>query len=98
MPSSAKHTDTYAYDSEWKDLLVSYNGETITYDEIGNSLAYRGYDITRNGRQLRNMHKLEQIFASTSDENGMRVGKRVINTVGGNRGRSGENTYNSHRN
>lgn len=36
-------TFVYEYDSEWKDKLVSYNGETISYDEIGNPVSYRGY-------------------------------------------------------
>ena len=34
-------------DNEWKDLLTEYNGQTITYDEIGNPLSYRGYIIRR---------------------------------------------------
>lgn len=25
----------------WKDLMTSYNGQSITYDEIGNPLTYR---------------------------------------------------------
>ena len=34
----------YGYsDPEWKDLLTSFNGQTITYDAIGNPLTYRGY-------------------------------------------------------
>lgn len=34
-------TDTYAYtDSDWKDLLTSYNGTAITYDAVGNPLSY----------------------------------------------------------
>ena len=32
-------TKTYTYgDGEWKDLLTSYNGNTITYDAIGNRI------------------------------------------------------------
>ena len=31
-------TVNYTYDSSWKDKLVSYDGKTITYDEIGNPL------------------------------------------------------------
>lgn len=49
LPSNTRNTYTYSYDSEWKDLLVSYNGEAITYDEIGNPLSYCGYDMTWNG-------------------------------------------------
>ena len=34
-------TDTYEYtDSDWKDLLTSYNGTAITYDAVGNPLSY----------------------------------------------------------
>ena len=34
-------TDTYAYeDSDWKDLLTSYNGQKLTYDAVGNPLSY----------------------------------------------------------
>ena len=46
---------SYTYgDGEWKDLLTSYNGETLTYDEIGNPIDYRdGMNLTwKNGRQL----------------------------------------------
>ena len=48
-------TITYKYsDSNWKDLLTSYNGQTITYDEVGNPLQYRdGMNFTwKNGRSL----------------------------------------------
>ena len=46
---------TYGYeDANWKDKLTSYNGQTITYDAIGNPLQYRdGMNFTwQNGRQL----------------------------------------------
>ncbi len=46
---------SYGYtDTTWKDKLTSYNGESITYDQIGNPLQYRdGYNFTwSNGRQL----------------------------------------------
>ena len=34
-------TDAYEYtDSDWKDLLTSYNGTAITYDAVGNPLSY----------------------------------------------------------
>ena len=48
-------TVTYKYsDSNWKDLLTSYDGQTITYDEVGNPLQYRdGMNFTwKNGRRL----------------------------------------------
>ena len=32
-------TNTYTYgEHSWGDLLTEYNGDTITYDEIGNPL------------------------------------------------------------
>lgn len=34
-------TILYTYDSNWKDKLTSYDGVTISYDEIGNPLSYR---------------------------------------------------------
>ena len=50
-------TVTYSYgDSEWKDLLTAYNGQAITYDEIGNPLSYRGWIMSwQGGRQLASM-------------------------------------------
>ena len=33
---------SYGYeDANWKDKLTSYNGQSITYDAIGNPLQYR---------------------------------------------------------
>ena len=53
IPSSHISTDTYAYSSgQWGDLLTSYNGNTITYDEIGNPLSYyniSSYTFTKRG-------------------------------------------------
>ncbi len=56
------NTVSYSYDSVWKDKLVNFNGEAITYDEMGNPLNYVKQDIidssadngilTWNGRQL----------------------------------------------
>ena len=46
---------TYGYeDANWKDKLTSYNGQTITYDEIGNpTYYYNGLSLDwENGRQL----------------------------------------------
>ena len=38
-------TVSYTYDSEFKNLLTGYDGNVITYDEIGNPLSYRGHDF-----------------------------------------------------
>ena len=41
LPSITTVTKTLSYtDSEWGDLLTSYDGLAITYDEIGNPLSY----------------------------------------------------------
>lgn len=36
---------TYGYASEWSDVLNSFNGEEITYDELGNPTKYVGKNI-----------------------------------------------------
>ena len=44
---------TYTYDSNWLDLLTSYDGKTVTTDAIGNLLTYDGNTYTWiNGRSL----------------------------------------------
>ena len=70
----------YGYsDLEWKDLLTSFNGQTITYDAIGNPLTYRdGMTMTwQSGRQLASINKdgLSATFAY--DANGHRTQKTV---------------------
>jgi len=48
------NTFVLQYDSQWRDLLTSINGQPITHDQIGNPLQYRdGMEMTwKNGRQL----------------------------------------------
>ena len=51
------NTINYTYgNTEWKDLLTAYNGQNITYDQIGNPLTYyHGTQFTWNyGRKLSN--------------------------------------------
>lgn len=53
--SNGTTSNEYEYNnSNWGDVLTSYNGQSITYDEIGNPLTYRdGMSMTwKNGRQL----------------------------------------------
>ncbi len=69
---------SYTYgDSTWGDLLTSYDGQTITYDNIGNPLSYRGKTLTWNGRQLRSVGNT----VYTYDINGLRTSKTVGNTT-----------------
>ena len=76
-------TDTvsYTYDSAWKDKLTSYDGQTITYDEIGNPLSYRGYTLTWQGKRLQNLSGNNTTASYTYDEQGVRSSKTVNNVT-----------------
>ena len=69
-------------DSQWGDLLTSYNGTTITYDEIGNPLSYyngSAYTFTWEGRNLVGATKGSTNMSFTYDDNGIRTSKTVDN-------------------
>lgn len=68
-------TVTYTYgDSDWGDLLTAYDGKSITYDTIGNPLAYDGWTFNwQHGRQLASMSKGNTTWTYTYDANGMRT-------------------------
>ena len=53
----------YGYaESGWKDLMTVYDGDSITYDAIGNPLTYRdGMTMTWEGR-IEFYTKLERMF------------------------------------
>ncbi len=75
-------TNVYNYgDETWGDLLTSYNGQAITYDEIGNPINYRdGITFSwSKGRQLDSYTKNGETVSYTYDNDGMRLTK----TVGG---------------
>ena len=75
---------SYAYgDTEWKDLLTSFNGQTITYDQIGNPLSYRnGFNFTwSNGRQLTGITKGNDNISYLYNADGQRVQKTVNGSV-----------------
>ena len=72
--------NTYGYDdSNWGDKLTSYNGETITYDEIGNPLSYRdSMEMTwLNGRKLTTLQSGNDSISYKYDSNGVRTSKTV---------------------
>jgi len=78
-------TSTYTYGNPlWKDQLTAYNGQTITYDKIGNPLTYRdGITFTwRNGRQLASHTKYGDTTTYTYDAEGNRSRKSssIINS------------------
>ena len=63
----------YGYqDATWGDLLTSYDGKAITYDEIGNPLSDGTWTYTwQQGRQLATMSDGETTWTYTYDANGM---------------------------
>ena len=69
----------YVYgDSNWKDKLTSYNGQTITYDAIGNPLSDGTWTYTWGaGRQLRQMSRTGMTVQFKYDHNGLRTQKIV---------------------
>ena len=72
--------ELYGYgDPEWKDLLTTYNGETLTYDGIGNPLTYtKGRVLTwQNGRRLASITEGNQTSVYTYNAEGIRTSKTV---------------------
>ena len=64
--------DLYEYgDVNRKDLLTKYNGATITYDEYGNPLAYKGKTFEWKGKNLVKADGLQMEY----DYNGLRTKK-----------------------
>ena len=58
----------------WKDLLTSYNGQSITYDAQGNPTSYLGHTLTwEKGRQLKSFDS----NTYTYNANGIRTSKTV---------------------
>ena len=71
------NTISYTYDSTWKDKLTSYNGESISYDAIGNPTTYRGATTTWFGRQMQSYSKGNTSVTYTYDSDGLRTTKTV---------------------
>lgn len=50
---AVQNTVTYGYDNgSWGDLLISFNGQSIAYDGIGNPGTWNGSALTWQGRRL----------------------------------------------
>lgn len=79
------HSYTYNDSNGWGDLLTSYDGETITYDTIGNPLTYRdGMTMEwQNGRELALCDYGTNYNVYKYDPNGMRTLKTIV-APGGN--------------
>ena len=74
-------TINYSYDSTWRDKLVSYNGQSISYDAIGNPTTYRGATTTWFGRQMQSYSKGNTVVSYKYDSDGLRTQKTVNGTV-----------------
>lgn len=67
-------SNSYIYDETWKDKLIGFDGQTITYDASGNPINYLGHNLSWTmGRQLASFDDINYTY----DENGMRVSKTV---------------------
>ncbi len=82
---AVKDTKEYTYgNTSWKDLLTSYNGESITYDAIGNPTNYLGSTLTwQMGRELASLTKDGTTYSYKYNFDGLRTYKS-----------DGTNTYN----
>ena len=75
----------YEYaDSSWIDRLTAFNGQSITYDEIGNPLSYYNgsrYTFTWNGRELATAVKGSTSVSYKYGADGLRTQKEVGSTT-----------------
>ena len=77
-PNGLKSEKKYTYgDTNWKDMLTTYNGTAITYDAMGNPLSYRdSIKFTwKNGRQLAKISNGNNTITMKYDSNGIRTQK-----------------------
>ena len=71
-------TKTWTYGNNiWSDLLTNFNGQTITYDEIGNPLTIGSQTLSWNGRQLRQIADGNNTYSYAYNIDGQRVSKTV---------------------
>ena len=68
-----KEVVLYDYTADGLNLLTEYDGQTITYDAIGNPLQYRGMNLTwSNGRELYSATKDGATTTYRYNKDGMR--------------------------
>ena len=80
---TATKTISYTYDGTWKDKLTKYDGDSITYDAIGNPKTYRdGMSFTWQGRQMKTAKTTSGTSVSYKyNADGLRSYKKVGSTV-----------------
>ena len=84
LPASPISTDTWTYDTGWKDKLIGYNNSTVTSDAIGNITNDGTWAYTWEGRKLTGMTDGSKTISFLYNENGQRIRKAVTengNTV-----------------
>ena len=68
----------YGYsNSEWRDLLTSFNGQAVTYDEIGNPITFGSKSFEWCGRQLERITDGDNTYVYAYNTDGDRVSKTV---------------------
>ena len=79
-PGTPMSTVNYAYtNSAWGDQLTDYNGQTITYDSMGNPTSYRGYTFGWRGKQLVSASNGTNSLTFEYNEDGLRQSKTCNN-------------------
>ena len=69
---------SYGYsNSEWRDLLTSFNGQAVTYDEIGNPITFGSKTFEWCGRQLERITDGDNTYVYAYNTDGDRVSKTV---------------------
>ena len=79
---TAENSKSYAYRATgWKDQLTAYDGQSITYDTMGNPLSYRGMQMTwQKGRELKGVEKDGTSVTYAYNQEGIRIRKMVGDT------------------
>ena len=83
ITEAAVSVDSYVYGNEsWKDLLTSFNGDTIQYDEIGNPIKYRdGLSFSwTDGRKLASYQSDNYDISYKYNADGLRS-QKIVNGV-----------------
>ncbi|MCR5185353.1 MAG: hypothetical protein K6C32_04690 [Bacilli bacterium] len=75
-------TDSYSYHSYYKDLLISFNNNSITYDDALNPISYNGMTFAYSNRnKLISFTKNNVTFNYKYNYNGIRTEKTVDNIL-----------------
>ena len=77
----SQHTLTYT-NTNWEDQLTNYDGETITYDSIGNVIGVGNVTLSwKNGKELASYINLDNSTSAVYQYNldGIRISKNVNN-------------------